>query len=185
MKTESHDSKVAPLCKASESYESMGIPIATVVSSADLRRCCHTLFPGARVCAETEWTRFDQPSEIFIVLSVTDSEFPSGLVVGARLKPETDQEAWLRGLARALSTYFGARTIIGGGPDEELPRPYWMLVWERNAVYLADDQLMDDGKGTLRKVRKLELTSVRHLAPDELSERLQPASRQRDPGKTI
>lgn len=111
--------------------------------------------------------------DLAVVLYPNESEFPCGLSISAHIVPGHDLELWLRGLARALSIHFQARSLCDGTPFGDHPSPYWSLIWDNGSPLLGDDlesTLGDGAGGPVKIVRALATESIAVPTPRDLQQ---------------
>lgn len=137
----------------------MDIALSLDVSIDDLRAYLTALLPGVALDVRTldspdAWRKCD----VAVTIVPNDSEFAVGLDVGVAMTDESRIEEWLRELARQLSIEFSCRVVCDGTGLGDDNSPYWSIVWDSGAAYLADDcrtTLADGEGGPVRLVRPL------------------------------
>ena len=135
------------------------LALGKLIDTHELRQVLTSLFAELEVTVIRSWDELEAPVDVVVLVEPNESEFPLGLQIGAQIQDGRDSEAWLRGLARALGEQFGTSAICDGSPYGDNNGPYWSLVFDANAAYLADDldTTFADGRGgPVKIVRKLE-----------------------------
>ena len=126
----------------------MDIALSREVPLDELRDRLTALLPGVVVDVRASdsldlWNTCD----VLVIVMPTEFEFPCGLTIGVELTDESATEGWLRELARRLSIELRCCVICDGtgfGDDES---PFWSIVWDSGAAYLADDCGTDPAEG--------------------------------------
>lgn len=156
------------------------IVLAITPDTAQVRSALESIFTGCRVWVTTDWGLLGPESDVIVVVTANQSEFPCGLSIMAQLKPQAGREIWLCGLAKALSDQLEARVCCDGTRVGESGSPYCSLIWDKGSPYLADDfeTMLGDGEGgPLRVIRRLEPQSLSIPSASELGEWLLAATR--------
>lgn len=150
----------------------MDIGLGSDFSIDDLRAAFAKVLPGCWIdVVETIGDASNAACDVLVIRSTNASEFPTGVSVNAKLQPGRDYEAWLREIARCLSETLATRTIFDGSPYGDTGAPYWSLVWDSGAPFLADDHetvFADGAGGPVQIIRPLPLNLF--AARAELSE---------------
>ena len=126
----------------------MDIALSREVPLDELRDRLTALFPGVVVDVRASdsldsWNKCD----VLVIVMPTESEFPCGLSIGVELTDESATEGWLRELARRLSIELRCRVICDGSGFGDDESPFWSIVWDSGAAYLADDCGTDPAEG--------------------------------------
>ncbi len=149
------------------------------LSRDDLGRFLHALLPGVHVEVLDDGEVPNLDFDVHVSIELNASEFPLGLCILVAMRSGRDMEAWLGGVARALSNHFDARSICDGTRYGDSRAPYWSLIWDQGVAYLADDcdSLFADGEGgAVRVVRPLGAGVVDVPAVQELADWVRPVT---------
>lgn len=139
--------------------EIVDIALSKDVSVCGIRACLTVLLPGVALDVRT----LDSPeqwrsSDVDATLMPNDSEFPCGLGIGVRITDGSRTGEWLRELARQLSIHFSCRVVCDGTGFGDDDSPYWAIVWDCGAAFLANDcgtTYADGEGGPVKLVRPL------------------------------